>query len=116
MLSTPPAMIRLSQPARTFCEAMFTAFQRGGAEAVDLGTGDGVGKPEAIAAVLAMSAPWSPTGVTQAGDDVVDRVGVELGVSVAQFADESGQQGDRLDADAGNRWPSHAPRGVRIAS
>ncbi len=65
MLSTPPAKTRSSKPEATFCAAMFTASRPEAQKRLICTPATVSGRPALIAAVLAMSAPWSPTGVTQ---------------------------------------------------
>src|SRR5690606_16357568 len=63
--STPPATTRSSQPERTFWAAILTA-SRPEAQTLLIWTpATSLSQPAAIAAVLAISAPWSPIGVTQ---------------------------------------------------
>src|ERR1700712_2169365 len=63
--STPPAKTRSSQPEATFCAAMFTASRPEAQKRLSCTPATVSGRPALIAAVLAMSAPWSPTGETQ---------------------------------------------------
>src|SRR3954454_19723122 len=65
MDSTPPASTRSSQPEATFCAAMFTASRPEAQKRLSWTPATVSGRPALIAAVLAMSAPWSPIGVTQ---------------------------------------------------
>src|SRR5215470_7831368 len=64
MDSTPPPMTSWSQPARTFCAAMLTASRPDAQNRLICTPPTVSGSPARIAAVLAMSAPWSPIGVT----------------------------------------------------
>ena len=64
MDSTPPASTASSQPERTFCAAVFTASSPEAQKRLSCTPLTVSGRPEAMAAVLAMSPPWSPTGVT----------------------------------------------------
>ena len=57
-------MTNWSQPARTFCAAMLTASRAEAQKRLIWVPATVSGRPAKIAAVLAMSAPWSPTGVT----------------------------------------------------
>jgi hypothetical protein len=62
-----------------------------------------------------MTAPWSPTGVTTAEHDVVDRAGSSAG-NAAQLVDQADDQRDRLDLVERPGRPCRARGGVRIAS
>src|SRR3954469_4257520 len=63
--STPPAKTRSSQPEATFWAAMLTASRPEAQKRLSCTPATVSGRPALIAAVLAMSAPWSPTGDTQ---------------------------------------------------
>ena len=63
--STPPAMIRSSQPDLTRPAAWLTASSPEAQNRLSCTPPTVSGSPAASAAVLAMSAPWSPIGVTQ---------------------------------------------------
>src|SRR3954447_1071030 len=65
MDSTPPARTRSSHPEATFCAATLTASRPDAQKRLSCTPATVSGSPALIAAVLAMSAPWSPTGVTQ---------------------------------------------------
>ena len=75
--STPPAMINWSHPERTFCAAMFTASSAEAQNRLTWVPAIVSGRPAKIAAVLAMSAPWSPPG-DAAEHQIVDRVRVHI--------------------------------------
>ncbi len=62
--STPPARMRSSQPERTRCEAWLTASRPEAQKRLSCTPATVCGRPEASAAVFAMSEPWSPTGET----------------------------------------------------
>src|SRR5918912_371373 len=62
--STPPASTRSSQPEATFWAAMFTASRPDAQKRLSWTPATVSGSPALMAAVLAMSAPWSPTGDT----------------------------------------------------
>ena len=64
-------------PERTFIAAMFTASSPEAQNRLSCTPATVSGRPAASAAVRAMTAPWSPTGVTHAEHDVVDRGRVE---------------------------------------
>src|SRR6202012_350169 len=63
--STPPAHTRSSQPEATFWAAVLTASRPDAQKRLSWTPAVVGGRPALIAAVLAMSAPWSPIGVTQ---------------------------------------------------
>ena len=65
MDSTPPAMTKSSKPERTFMAAKLTASKPDAQKRLICTPATVSAKPAAKAAVLAISAPWSPTGVTQ---------------------------------------------------
>src|SRR4051794_21958827 len=73
--STPPARTRSSQPEATFCAAMLTASRPEAQKRLSWTPATVFGRPALIAAVLAMSAPWSPIGVTQPRTTSSIRVG-----------------------------------------
>ena len=54
-----------SQPERTFCAAMFTASKPDAQKRLICTPATSLSQPAAIAAVLAISPPWSAIGVTQ---------------------------------------------------
>ena len=95
--STPPARIRSSQPERTRLRGLVDGLEAGGAEAVELDAGDVYGRPAARAAVLAMSAPWSPTGETTPSTTSSMPVGSSDGLRFWHLLDQAGDQRDRLD-------------------
>ncbi len=63
--STPPATMRSSKPERTRAAAWFTASSPEAQNRLSCTPATVFGYPAAMTAVLAISAPWSPTGVTQ---------------------------------------------------
>jgi hypothetical protein len=65
MLSTPPANTRSSKPEATFCAATLTASRPEAQKRLSWTPATVSGRPALIAAVFAMSPPWSPTGETQ---------------------------------------------------
>ena len=63
--STPPAMATDSQPERILAAVRLTASSADAQNRLIVTPAPAAsGRPEAIAAVRAMFAPWSPTGVT----------------------------------------------------
>ncbi len=63
--STPPATTIWSQPEATFCAARLIDSSADAQNRLTWTPATVSGRPAASAAVRAMSAPWSPTGVTQ---------------------------------------------------
>src|SRR3954468_9209162 len=78
--STPPAKTRSSQPEATFCAAMLTASRPEAQKRLTCTPATVSGRPALMAAVLAMSAPWSPTGDTQPSTTSSTRLGSRLPV------------------------------------
>jgi hypothetical protein len=64
MLSTPPASTKSAMPARTWWAALFTASSPDAQNRLCCTPAVVSGRPARIAAVLAMSPPWSPIGET----------------------------------------------------
>src|SRR3954466_16387517 len=113
--STPPASTRSSQPEATFCAAMFTASRPEAQKRLSWTPATVSGSPALIAAVLAMSAPWSPTGDTQPSTTSSTRCGSSsvLRPSISWIRPTTGATGlvpwsEPLDLPL--------PRGVRSAS
>lgn len=97
MDSTPPARTSSSQPDRTFCAAMFTASRPDAQKRLICTPPVVTGMPDAVTAVRAMSAPGRDRAdhtEDQVGDAVLVQIGGETN---AQFVDQAGDQGDRLD-------------------
>jgi hypothetical protein len=113
--STPPASTRSSQPLRTFCAATFTASSPEAQNRLSWTPATVSGSPAAIAAVFAMSAPWSPTGETTPST----RSSMSAGSRSACRARSSSSR--PMTSETGFT-PCNAPlgfprpRGVRIAS
>ncbi|MNY63399.1 hypothetical protein D3C86_2003500 [compost metagenome] len=63
--STPPTTTRSSKPERTFIAPRFTASRPEAQKRLSCMPETLTSQSATMAAVLAMSAPWSPTGVTQ---------------------------------------------------
>ena len=78
--STPPAQTRSSKPDRTFMAAVFTASRPEAQKRLSCMPETVSGRPAASAAVLAMSAPCSPTGVTQPSTTSSTRSGSRSGL------------------------------------
>src|SRR5207244_872514 len=76
--STPPAKTRSSQPEATFCAAMLTASRPEAQKRLSWTPATVSGRPALMAAVLAMSAPWSPIGDTQPRTTSSTRFGSSL--------------------------------------
>ncbi len=62
--STPPARIRSSQPERTLAAARLTASSPEAQKRFSCTPATVSGSPAAMAAIRAMSEPWSPIGLT----------------------------------------------------
>src|SRR3954447_12364762 len=113
--STPPARTRSSQPEATFCAAMLTASRPEAQKRLSWTPDTVSGRPALIAAVLAMSAPWSPTGETQPRTTSSIRVGssFSLRMSISCMSPTTRSTGLVV-------WREPLllplPRGVRIAS
>src|SRR3954454_14019108 len=113
--STPPARTRSSQPEATFWAAMLTASRPEAQKRLSWTPDTVSGRPALIAAVLAMSAPWSPTGDTQPSTTSSIRVGssFSLRMSISCMSPTTRSTGLVV-------WREPLllplPRGVRIAS
>ena len=94
--STPPARTSSSMPERTLSAAVLTASSPDAQKRLSCTPATVSGRPAAMAAVLAMSPPWSPIGRDDAEHDVVDLAGVQLGVPGAHLADQADDQRHRL--------------------
>ncbi|CAM5519675.1 hypothetical protein SCALM49S_04072 [Streptomyces californicus] len=62
--STPPARTRSSQPERTLAAARLTASSPEAQKRFSWTPATESGRPAAMAAIRAMSEPWSPSGLT----------------------------------------------------
>ncbi len=113
--STPPANTRSSQPDATFWAAMLTASRPDAQKRLSCTPATVSGRPALIAAVLAMSAPWSPTGVTQPSTTSSTRAGssVSLRTSISCMRPTTRSTGLVVCSDP---LCLPLPRGVRIAS
>ena len=95
--STPPAMTRSSQPEATFWAAMLTASRPEAQKRLSCTPATVLGRPALIAAVLAMSAPWSPTGETQPSTTSSTPLGSRLLVAHERLVHQADDEVDRLD-------------------
>src|SRR3954463_2679935 len=113
--STPPAKTRSSQPEATFCAAMFTASRPEAQKRLSCTPATVSGSPALIAAVLAMSAPWSPTGDTQPSTTSSTRLGSSspLRASISCISPTTRSTGLVACSDP---LTLPLPRGVRMAS
>src|SRR3954447_71119 len=115
MDSTPPANTRSSQPEATFCAAMFTASRPEAQKRLSWTPATVSGSPALIAAVLAMSAPWSPIGETQPSTTSSTRCGSSstLRPSISCIRPTTRSTG-LVECSEPLLFP--LPRGVRMAS
>src|SRR4051794_11280804 len=113
--STPPASTRSSQPEATFWAAMLTASRPDAQKRLSWTPATVCGRPALIAAVLAMSAPWSPIGVTQPRTTSSMRFGSScpLRASVSWISPTTRSTGLVVCSDP---LLLPLPRGVRTAS
>src|SRR3954453_4564712 len=113
--STPPAKTRSSQPEATFCAATFTASRPEAQKRLSWTPATVSGSPALIAAVLAMSMPWSPTGVTHPSPTSSTRFGssCSLRISISCIKPTTRSTGFVVCSEP---LLLPLPRGVRIAS
>src|SRR3712207_6711759 len=113
--STPPANTRSSQPDATFWAAMLTASSPEAQKRLSCTPATVFGRPALIAAVLAMSAPWSPTGETQPSTTSSTRFGsrFSLRASVSCIRPTTRSTGLVVCSEP---LLLPLPRGVRMAS
>src|SRR5689334_7305135 len=115
MDSTPPVKTRSSQPDATFCAPMFTASRPEAQKRLSWTPATVSGRPALIAAVLAMSAPWSPTGETQPSTTSSTRFGssLPLRASISCMRPTTRSTGF---VECSEPFTLPFPRGVRSAS
>ncbi len=113
--STPPANTRSSQPEATFWAAMFTASRPEAQKRLTWTPATVSGSPALIAAVLAMSAPWSPTGETQPRTTSSTRLGSSFSLRTRVSCIRPTTRSTGLVA-CSDPFNLPLPRGVRIAS
>src|SRR5471032_1388961 len=113
MDSTPPTTTRSSKPERTFIAPRFTASRPEAQKRLICTPATLMSQSATSAAVLAMSAPWSPTGVTQPSTmSSTWRVSV---AALCQRGEQTRHQVYRLDAMQGAVGLAFAPgRAYRI--
>ena len=113
--STPPAKTRSSQPEATFWAAMLTASRPEAQKRLSCTPATVSGRPALIAAVLAMSAPWSPTGETQPSTTSSTRLGSSRSLRMSISCIRPTTRSTGLVA-CSEPLLLPLPRGVRMAS
>jgi hypothetical protein len=113
--STPPATMRSSKPERTRCPAWLTASSPEAQKRLSWTPPTWSGRPAAMAAVLAMSPPWSPIGVTQPRTTSSMRSGSSSGLRLRSSSIRPTTSDTGLVACSAP-VPLPRPRGVRRAS
>ena len=94
--STPPARIRSSKPERTCCGGHVDGLEAGGAEAVELHAGDGLGVAGGERRGLGDVAALVADRRDDAEHDVVDALGSSAGVAGLDLVHQADDQVDRL--------------------
>src|SRR4051794_6861099 len=113
--STPPAKTRSSHPDATFCAATLTASRPEAQKRLSWTPATVSGSPALIAAVLAMSAPWSPTGETQPSTTSSTRFGSSRSLRTSISCIRPTTRSTGLTA-CSEPLLLPLPRGVRMAS